>query len=113
VFTAHNLTIITGIVEQHQHQQKTFAEMKNSSVTWSEILKMLYESGNEGCNATLNLIMSSWDIRYFRTKPFLTSRRPFLIIFTTKSYLRSETYAAYKFYALYPQGVFLWGNLCG
>jgi len=42
VFTAHNLTIITGIVEQHQHQQKTFAEMKNSSVTWSEILKMLW-----------------------------------------------------------------------
>jgi len=30
--------------------------------------------------------------RYFRTKPFLTFQRLFLIIFTTKSYLRSETY---------------------
>jgi len=43
------------------------------------------------------------DIRYFRTKLFLTSRHPFLITFTTKSYLRSETYIACKFYTLYPQ----------
>jgi len=34
---------------------------------------------------------------FFQTKLFLTSRCPFLITFTTKSYLRSETYTAYKF----------------
>jgi len=35
----------------------------------------------------------------------LTSRRPFLITFITKSYLRSETYAAYKFDILYSQSL--------
>jgi len=43
------------------------------------------------------------DIRYFRTTLFLTSRRPFSITFTKKSYLRSETYIAYKFYTLFPK----------
>jgi len=55
-----------------------------------------YESGNHGCTSTPDLISFSWniwqcDIRYFRTKLLLTSRRPFLITFTKKSYLRSET----------------------
>jgi len=64
------------------------------------------ESGKGGCNAT----QKNWlrfpatrDIRHFQTKLFLTSRRPFLITFTPKSYLRSEIYIAYKFHALYPQ----------
>jgi len=75
----------------------------------SGILKMPYESGNEVCNAST----SSGDIRYFRTTQFLTSRRPFLIIFTTKSYLRSESFTAYKFYALYrPIEDFSEGNFC-
>jgi len=33
----------------------------------------------------------------------LTYQRQFLITFTTKSYLRRETYVAYKFYTLYPR----------
>jgi len=43
------------------------------------------------------------DIRYFRTKLFLTSRRPLLITLTTKFCLRSERYIAYKFHTLRPQ----------
>jgi len=76
-------------------------------------LQTLYESGNEGCYATLNLITFSWDAwpPIFPVQLFLTSRRPFLITFTTKSYLRSETHTAYKFYSLYPQiTAFLEGN---
>jgi len=37
---------------------------------------------------------------FFRSKLFLTSRRPFLITFTRKSYLHNKTYIAYKFHTL-------------
>jgi len=37
----------------------------------------------------------------FPKQTILTSRRPFLIIFTTKSYLRSETCIAREVYAMY------------
>jgi len=51
------------------------------------------------------------DIRYFQTKLIFTSICPLLITFATKLYLRSETYIAYKFYALYHQkGDFLEGD---
>jgi len=46
------------------------------------------------------------DVRVSRTKLFLTSRRPFLVTFATKSYLSSETHIAYKFYTLYPKKCF-------
>ena len=53
------------------------------------------------------------DIRYFRTKLCLTSWRPLLTTFATKSYMLNETYIAYKFYALYHQtGDFLEENSC-
>jgi len=48
------------------------------------------------------------DIRYFRNKLFLTSRGPFLITCTTKSYLHSEAYTAYHFYTLYPKNSFFY-----
>jgi len=54
--------------------------------------------------------LGTCDIRYFWNKPFLTSRPPLLNTFTTKSYLRSETYTAYKFYALYTQTTALLGE---
>jgi len=42
----------------------------------------------------INLITFSWDMWHllFLGQIILTSRRPYLINFTTKSYLRSETY---------------------
>jgi len=43
------------------------------------------------------------DNRYFQTKLLFTSKRPLLITFATKLYLRSETYISYKFYAGYHQ----------
>jgi len=53
------------------------------------------------------------DTRYFQTKLIFTSICPLLITFATKLYLRSETYIAYKFYALYHQkGDFLEGIFC-
>ena len=59
----------------------------------------------EGCSATQNLITFFWDMRHplFPDELFLTSRSSFLITYATISYLRSKTYIAYKFYALYPQ----------
>ena len=72
---------------------------------YSGHLQTLYESGNEGCNATLNLITFSCDMRQpsFSHQLFLTSRRSFLITFTTKSYLHSETHTVHNFYTLYLQ----------
>jgi len=52
------------------------------------------------------------NVHYFQTKLILTSLRPFLITYTTKPYVRSETYIAYKFYALYPKKGILEGNFC-
>jgi len=64
-----------------------------------------HKSGNEGCSTTRNLMTFSWDtwLTLFPVQLFLTSRCPFLITFTTKSHLRSETHTAYKFYTLYHQ----------
>jgi len=56
--------------------------------------------------------LGTCDIRYFRNKLCLTCRRLSLTTFTTKSYLRSETYIIYKFYTLYPKKVFFEGNFC-
>jgi len=63
---------------------------------------MLYESGKVGYYVTLNLIRLPGirDIRYFRKKLFFTSTTV-VNHFATKSYLRSETYISYKYYALY------------
>jgi len=79
-------------------------------------LKTLYESGYHGCNATQNFqnlrFPGTCNVHYFQTKLILTSLRPFLITYTTKPYVRSETYIAYKFYALYPKKGILEGNFC-
>jgi len=74
-----------------------------AKLTWNScpgINKILYESGKLVCDATLNLIKlyRTCDTFYFRTKTFLTFRRPFIIIFTIKPHLRSETYIWYNFY---------------
>jgi len=68
-------------------------------------IQTLYESGNKGSYATLNLITFSWNMWHplFSDQLFLTSRRRFFITFTIKSYMRGETRITYKFYALYPQ----------
>jgi len=68
-------------------------------------IQTLYQSGRERCNATLTLITFSWDMSHplFQDQLLLTSRRPFLITFKTKSYLRSETHRAYKFDKLCPK----------
>jgi len=50
---------------------------------------------------------------FFTAQLFLTSRRPFSITFTRKSYLRSETHLAYEFYTQYPQtAYFSEGKFC-
>ena len=52
-----------------------------------------------------NLITFSWDMWHplFPDQLFLTSRRLFLITYTTKSYLCSEMHIACKFYSPYSQ----------
>jgi len=52
------------------------------------------------------------DIRFFRTKLFLSSRRPFLPDFTTKSYLRSETYIIRKSIHCAARKSMFWGEFC-
>jgi len=50
------------------------------------------------------------DIRYFWTKLFLSSRRPFLTNITRKSYQRIEKWIIRKIYTLHPtKGMFLRG----
>jgi len=68
-------------------------------------LKKLYDSGNHGCKATPKLITFSWDMWHplFLDQTIFDFPTSTLITFTTKSYLRSKTYTAYKFYTLYPQ----------
>jgi len=76
-------------------------------------LQPLYETGNGGCNATQSLLTFSWDMWHplCPEQLFLTSRSPFLFTFTTKSYLRSETHVAYKFYTpVHPKNVRLEEN---
>jgi len=75
----------------------------------SGILQTLCESEREGRNATHTLITFSCDIRYFRTKPFLTSRRSILITFT-KSYLCSETHVIQILCTVPPKRGFLRGE---
>jgi len=76
--------------------------------------KKLYESGNHAYYATQNLITAAGVTRppLFPVKLFLNCWRPFLINFTTKSYLHNETQIAYKFYTLYLLQLFLGGNFC-
>jgi len=73
--------------------------------------KKLYEWVNHAYYATQNLITAAGVTRppLFLVKLFLNSRRPFLINFTTKSYLHNETQIAYKFYTLYPLQLFFRG----
>jgi len=40
----------------------------------------------------------------------MTSRRPFLITYTTQSYLRRETLIAYKLYTLHPKQLLFRGD---
>jgi len=62
------------------------------SATCSGIHKMLMRQQKKDVMRSKFLLRfpGTRDIRYFQTKLFLTSRPPFLITFTTKSYLRSE-----------------------
>ena len=72
------------------------------SSSCSRILQTLYELGNERCNTTLQLITFSWEMRYplYADQTIFDLSRPFLITFTTKSYLRGETHMACKLYTL-------------
>ena len=72
------------------------------SSSCSRNLQTLYELGNERCNTTLHLITFSWDMRYplYADQTIFDFSRPFLITFTTKSYLRGKTHITCKLYTL-------------
>ena len=75
---------------------------------------MILEIMGKLCNPKIWLRFPGWcDIRYFRTNYFDFSTTPFNHLqhlqYRSKSYLRSETHIAYKFYTMYPKmGFFRW-----
>ena len=75
-------------------------------------LQTLCESGNEGCYATMNLITFARDMWHplFPDQLFLTSRRPFLIIFTTKSYQLRNTHSIQILHTVTPNNCFFKGE---
>jgi len=71
-------------------------------------LQILYDSRNKRCYATLNLITISWDMWHPFSSDLTIFNFPtsFLINFTTKSYLHSET-----LHTVPPNNYFIEGNI--
>ena len=66
---------------------------------------LLYELGNEGSDAILNLIMFSWDMRhpFFPDQTIFDFPTSIFNHFHNKSFLHSKAHITYKFCALCPK----------